>query len=77
MDSIIPSSEDMTSTTLMCIQLAKLSTLIGHVVSSQYTTLNTQLEVPRTMLVVSRRDSGALEGLDELVTQSWMSGIER
>jgi len=64
MDSIFPSTAEMTSTALMCIQLAKLSICIGHVVSSQYTTLNTQLDVPRTMLVVSRRDGGALRELE-------------
>ena len=64
MNSVLPSVEEMTSTALMCIQLAKLSICIGHVVSSQYTTLNTQVDVPRTMLVVSRRDGGALDELE-------------
>lgn len=62
--SLTPSSEEMCSTARMCIRLAKLSICIGHVVSSQYTTLDTQLGVPHTMMVVSRRDRSALEELE-------------
>ncbi|KAK5705982.1 hypothetical protein LTR17_021193 [Elasticomyces elasticus] len=64
MKSVLPDVEETTSTALMCIQLAKLSICIGHVVSSQYTTLNPQLDVPRTMLVVSKRDGSALDEIE-------------
>ena len=60
---LIPSAKENTSTALMCIQLAKLRICIGHVVSSQYTTLSTQLDVPHTMMMVSRRDAGRTKEL--------------
>ncbi|KAK3698986.1 hypothetical protein LTR37_016677 [Vermiconidia calcicola] len=61
---LIPSAEEVTSTALMCIQLAKLCICIGHVVSSQYTTLSTQPDVPHTMMVVPRRDGDRIEELE-------------
>lgn len=63
-NSLVLSTEEMTSTAQMCIQLAKLSICIGHVVSSQYTTLTNQPDIPHTMMVVSRRDQSAPEELD-------------
>lgn len=61
---LIPSAEESTSTALMCIQLAMLCTCIGHVVSSQYTVLNTQSDVPHTMMVVPRRKGGHNQELE-------------
>lgn len=78
MDFTILSAEEMTSTSLMCIQLAKLSICIGDVVSSQYTTLHTQPDVPRTMLVVSRRDGGAFEALEACAKEleTWYRSLQ-
>ena len=61
---LIPSAEDITSTALMCIQLAKLCTYIGHVMSSQYTVVSTHPDVPHTMMVVSKRNGGNTQELE-------------
>jgi len=53
--SLSPSAEENTATALMCIALAKLCICIGHVLSSQYTVLNSQSDIPHTMMVVSKR----------------------
>lgn len=52
--SLTPDLEETTRLALMCIELAKLSICIGNVLSSQYTTLVTQLDIPHTMAVVPR-----------------------
>ena len=61
--ALIPSAKESQSTALMCIELAKLCITIGHVVSSQYTTVRTQpdQDIPHTVMVVSRRDEGRAE----------------
>ena len=61
---LLPSAQEYSSTALMCIQLAKLCVCIGHVVSSQYTTLSTQPNVPHTMMVVPRRDGSGTKELE-------------
>lgn len=62
---LIPDAKENTSTALMCIQLAKLCICIGHVTSSQYTTLSVQPDVPNTMMVVSRRrDKESIQELE-------------
>lgn len=50
--SLTTDLEETSRTALMCIELAKLSICIGHVLSSQYTTLRTQPDVPHIMAVV-------------------------
>jgi hypothetical protein len=51
-------------TALMCIELAKLCICIGHVLSSQYTTLSSQPDVPHTTMIVPRRDRQHIRELE-------------
>lgn len=48
--------EEHTCMALICIELAKLSICIGHVLSLRYTTLRTERDVPYTMMVVPKCD---------------------
>jgi hypothetical protein len=57
--------EDNTRTSLICVELAKLCVCIGHVLSSQYTTLETQADVPPTMMVVPKRPESSATGLND------------
>ncbi|KAF2645229.1 hypothetical protein P280DRAFT_545232 [Massarina eburnea CBS 473.64] len=50
-----PDVEEATRIALMCIELAKLCIRIGHVLFSQYTTLETPANVAPTMMVVPKR----------------------
>lgn len=47
--------QDMADTARICIEVAKLGLCIGHVLSSQYTTIQTPNDVPHTMMVVPKR----------------------
>jgi hypothetical protein len=60
---LAPSSQENMSTALMCVELTKLCVCIGHVVSSQYTTLTAQPEIPHTVMIVSKRCQGGTEDL--------------
>ncbi|KAK4551372.1 hypothetical protein LTR86_011213 [Recurvomyces mirabilis] len=56
--TIMPSADENTATALMCIELTKLCTCIGNVVSSRYTTLSAQPNIPHTVMMVSRHSDG-------------------
>lgn len=71
---LTPDAQENQCTALMCIELAKLCVCIGHVLSSQYTTLSTHPDVPHTMMVVPRRDGqrvGELERCDKEIND-WL-----
>ncbi|KPI41815.1 Cutinase transcription factor 1 beta [Cyphellophora attinorum] len=51
---ISQSTEEVQALSHMCIQLVKLCVVIGHIVSSQYTVLSTEAELPLTMMVLPR-----------------------
>ncbi|KAF2100383.1 hypothetical protein NA57DRAFT_73994 [Rhizodiscina lignyota] len=57
-----PDVEESTRTALMCIELAKLSICIGHVLTSHYTTLSAQPDVPHTMMVVPKGEKDRTVG---------------
>lgn len=61
-EPLVPGAKENETTALMCIQLAKLSVHVGHVVSSQYTTQ--AREIPSTVMIVSRRDEHRAEELE-------------
>lgn len=61
---ILPNTGQRTSTALMCVELVKLCTCIGHVMSSQCTVLNSQPDIPHTMMVVSRRNGNHTQELE-------------
>ncbi|KAK7185971.1 hypothetical protein DPSP01_008539 [Paraphaeosphaeria sporulosa] len=60
----LPDVEDIARTSLICVELAKLCVCIGHVLSSQYTDLETQADVPPTMMVVPKRPESSAVGLN-------------
>ncbi|KIW65961.1 hypothetical protein PV04_08174 [Phialophora macrospora] len=71
---LTPDAKENQCTALMCIELAKLCVCIGHVLSSQYTTLSTHPDVPHTTMVVPRRDGqrvGELERCDKEIND-WL-----
>lgn len=74
---LMPDARENTSTALMCIELAKLGIIIGHVTSSQYTTLSAQPDVPHTMMIVSRRDAGRFQELErcDLELNDWFQAL--
>lgn len=76
-DPLTPSVEANTSTALMCIELVKLCTFIGHVMSSQYTVLNTQADIPHTMMVVSKRTGSHTQELEscDRELQEWFQEL--
>lgn len=49
-------AEEQKCTALMCIEMAKLCVCIGHVLSTQYTTLSTTPAVSHTTMVVPKRN---------------------
>ncbi|KAF2164390.1 hypothetical protein M409DRAFT_25268 [Zasmidium cellare ATCC 36951] len=63
---LMPGAKESEATALMCIHLAKLCICVGHVVSSQYSTLSTQQDqdIPHSVMIVSRRDEGRIEQLE-------------
>lgn len=73
----LPDVEDNTRTAMICIELAKLCVCIGHVLSSQYTSLETQAEVPPTMMVVPKRPETNIIGLNscDKEIESWHQGL--
>lgn len=74
---LTPDAKENQCTALMCIELAKLCVCIGHVLSSQYTTLSTHPDVPHTMMVVPRRDGqriGELERFDKEIND-WLRSL--
>lgn len=74
---IVPSLEERSSTARMCIQLAKLGVCIGHVVSSQYTTLTTKPDVSCTTMVLSKEDGECSEEVAacEKELDHWLGGL--
>ena len=78
--ALMPSAKENKSTALMCIELAKLCTCIGRVVSSQYTTVRTQpdQDIPHTVMIVSRRDEGRAEELESCDKElnEWLQALE-
>ncbi|EXJ83943.1 hypothetical protein A1O3_04610 [Capronia epimyces CBS 606.96] len=58
-------AEEQKCTALMCIELAKLCVCIGHVLSTQYTTMSNQPTVPHTVMVVARRDGQRINELSK------------
>lgn len=71
----LQSKDEATSTALMCIELTKLCICVGHVVSSQYTTLGNQ--AGHTMMVMPKRDGDHSKELAEceVELQLWMDGL--
>lgn len=60
----LPDVDESTRISLICVELAKLCVCIGHVLSSQYTDLETQVDVPPTMMVVPKRPENSAIGLN-------------
>lgn len=71
--------DEVLSTARMCIQLAKLSVLIGRVVSSQYTTLCPRVGASHTMMIMPRRDGDHTKELEECEKelQKWFEALDR
>lgn len=62
---LVLSNEEATWLALMCVQLARLGIIIGHVAASQYTTLGTQAGASHTTMVMPRRDGDHTAELEE------------
>lgn len=75
--SLLQDAEGNTATALMCIELAKLCVLIGNIVSSRYTTLSDQPDVPHSVMMVSRRHEGHDIELQRCETDlsAWFGGL--
>ena len=65
--SLVPNTQELRLTALMCIQLANLCKTIGRVVKSQYTLTRSQAnqDIPHTVMIVSRRDGKSAEDLEK------------
>ncbi|KAK5113355.1 hypothetical protein LTR62_003454 [Meristemomyces frigidus] len=74
----LPRVDESTTTALMCIELAKLCVSIGNIVSSRYTTLSDQPDVPHTVMMVSRRYNGHDNGLQkrEAELSAWFGQLK-
>jgi hypothetical protein len=75
---ISQSPEEVQALSYLCIQLVKLCVIIGHIVSSQYTVLSTEAELPLTMMVLPRScpdNEAELSQCDKELT-AWYQSLE-
>lgn len=77
--TLIPTTQELKSTALMCIQVATLSRIIGRIVKSQYTMTRPHRgqDIPHTVMVISKRNdttSADLEACDCELNQ-WFESL--